>query len=565
MREARSPAATVFRTGSSSIPMPPLRLCILLHAHLPFVRRPEYEDPFEERWLHEAVAECYLPLLDAIDGWVRDGVPFGLTVSISPTLAAMLDDPLLRSRCARRLTLSLELAEKECARTESDPALAPLARAARDRAERLLADYESRWRRDVAGAFASFRSAGAAGGIELAGTCATHAFLPLMEGDPAAARAQTRIGARTHRDRFGAAPSGFWLPECGFYPGADALVAETGARWFVLDAHGLLASDPPPDYGVFVPCRSPAGPAIFARELRASRAVWDAKSGYPGDGRYLEFHRDVGYDLDADYLAPYIHESGLRIATGIKYRAIGSRDTPLGEKPVYDPEAAARAVAEHAAHFVAERVALARELAGLVDRPPVAVVPFDAELFGHWWREGPAFLDAVVRGVARESEVRAATLADALEASLDAGPLPEAAPKTSSWGEGGFSAVWLDASNAWIRPELDGAAAAFRAAARERAGTTDPLARRALNQAARELLLAQASDWPFMIRMGTTARYAEERVREHVAAVRRTSLAAREGTVEEARLAAIEARDNLFPRLEFEELSDSPLRPATAP
>lgn len=496
---------------------PPAAIALVLHAHLPWVRHPEHADPLEERWLHEAVAECYLPLLDVLDAWTRDAVPFRLALSLSPTLLAMLDDPLLRERIGRRLEALVELGRRETRRARGTPfERAVLAHAARFEAA------DRRWRiarGDLPTAFAEFRAAG----LELFTSSATHAFLPLLSSDPPSVRAQIAVGARALRRLGGRASAddapGFWSPECGYFPGLEADVTRAGFGHLFLDAHGLVGGEPPPRRGVFAPCRMPAGGFAFARDPVASREVWDARSGYPGDGRYREFHRDIGFDLPFEQVAPWIHESGLRIATGFKLHRVTGRDVPLGEKAPYDPDEAARAVAEHAGRFVRRRMATARELAGLLDRPPLFVAPFDAELFGHWWFEGPAWLDATMRRIAATEGVRAVAPREALR-ELDPGAIQTVAPIYSSWGEGGFADVWLDASCEWIWRELDACSRAFRAAAGRHAGTADPLARRALDQAARELLLAQASDWPFMIRMRTTPEYAEHRVREHLAATR---------------------------------------------
>ncbi|HXE71687.1 MAG TPA: DUF1957 domain-containing protein, partial [Candidatus Nitrosotenuis sp.] len=96
-------------------------LALVLHAHLPYVRHPDPERPMEEAWLHQALLECYLPLLEVWERLAAEGVPFRLTLSLSPTLLEMLDDPLLKERFRRYLESRLELAEREVWRTRDDP------------------------------------------------------------------------------------------------------------------------------------------------------------------------------------------------------------------------------------------------------------------------------------------------------------------------------------------------------------------------------------------------------------------------------------------------------------
>src|SRR5215472_17590479 len=102
-------------------------VAVILHAHLPFVRHPEHEHFLEEEWLFEAITETYIPLLRVMQRLVNDAVPFKLTMSISPTLCAMLQDHLLRERYVRHLDLLIDLAAREKKRNRKHPQLCDLA------------------------------------------------------------------------------------------------------------------------------------------------------------------------------------------------------------------------------------------------------------------------------------------------------------------------------------------------------------------------------------------------------------------------------------------------------
>jgi 1,4-alpha-glucan branching enzyme len=288
-----------------------------------------------------------------------------------------------------------------------------------------------------------------------------------------------------------------------------------------------------------------SGVAAYARDPESSRQVWAAESGYPGHPIYRDFYRDIGWDLDLDYIRPYVQPTGDRKNTGIKYHRITGKTS---HKETYEPQAALAQAALDAEDFLAHRE---RQLASLLGtmkrRPPVVVAPYDAELFGHWWFEGPWFLEALIRKAAEGQRLVLGTPAQDLRAH------PEnqfAQPPMCSWGEHGYAQMWLDGSNDWIYPHLDRCAGRMIDLARDFTGPTD-LQRRALNQAARELLLAQSSDWAFIIRTGTMVDYAVARTREHLSAFLTLEEQIRRGSVDQVALAQLEAKHNLFPTVDY--------------
>ena len=518
----------------------------MLHAHLPFVRHPEWNDPLEELWLHEAVSECYLPLLRVIDGWRRDGIPYRLTLSLSPTLLAMLCDPLLMQRCRHHLERLVELARREVERTLLQPEFQPVARHYLDRFRMNLKDFTMRWDEDLVGAFQRLAEEE---GLELITCPATHPFLPLMMHQPEMVKAQVAVGRGEFTRLFGHSPRGLWLPECGWAPGLDTLLTAEGVGHTFLDAHALLGAWPPSPH-VHAPVRTPAGLTIFGRDPETSRQVWNAQTGYPGDPLYREFYRDIGHDLDHEHVGPMMR-GGVRLDTGIKYHRV-TGPVGLASKEPYDPAAAELRALMHGDDFVAHRVGQAGRMADVLDRPALIVSPYDAELFGHWWYEGPVFLDRVMRRMCEPgSRVIPLTPREYLERHE---VMMEAEPPFSSWGEGGYAEVWLNESTDWIYPLLDRVGMRLVDQARRHRGPGEVRTRRALDQALRELMLAQASDWPFMIRMGGTAQYGRRRVEEHVAAAEQLVQSVEEGQVDERTLSGLELRNNPFPLLSFESL-----------
>ncbi len=514
-----------------------------LHAHLPFVRHPEYDDFLEEDWLYEAISETYLPLLKIFDRLTDENIPFRVSMTMSPPLVAMLRDELLMGRYARRLDALCELADKEVHRTRNDGTFHGLALHYQQEFRELRQLFNDRYRRDLVGAF---RRLDEAGRVEILTCGATHGFLPLMQQYPEAVRAQIAVAATSHRRHFGKDPAGIWLPECGYYPGLDGFLAEQNIRYFFVDTHGITDATPRPRYGVYAPIYTPNGPAAFARDPESSMQVWSAESGYPGDPDYREFYRDVGWDLDYDYVKPYVQPTGQRKNVGIKYYRITGK---TAHKEPYDPGRARERTAAHAANFMYNRERQVEHLSSRMGGVrPIVVSPYDAELYGHWWYEGPMFIDYLVRKVAFDQRVfRLATPSDYLKEN------PEqqlATPPLCSWGAGGYAGVWLDGSNDWIYRHLHKAAERMIALARDYR-EPGPLERRALDQAARELLLAQSSDWAFIMKTGTMVDYAIRRTKEHVLRFTRLHDQLRSGRIDEGWLGHVEQKDNIFPEIDY--------------
>ena len=517
-------------------------LIIVLHAHLPFVRHPEHEDFLEEYWLHEAITETYIPLLLLMERLLEEGVDFRLAMSLTPPLASMLEDPLLQFRYLKRLEGLIGLAGREIERTRGSSAFHSLARMYHARLSEVREAYATRYGRDLVGAFRRIQDTGR---LEILASAATHGYLPLLSVNDCAVRAQIQIGVDHHRRLFGEDPRGFWLPECGYHPQVEAELRRQGVRYTILETHGITRADPRPQHGVYAPVYGSSGLAFFGRDPKASRQVWSSVDGYPGDYDYREFYRDVGFDEGLDYLAPHIHRDGIRTDTGIKYYRITG---PGNHKEVYVPEWAEKKAELHAQDFMFHRLQQLDHLASSVRPKPVIVAPYDAELLGHWWYEGLRWLEHLIRKIASdECAIRLLTPSEYLEMF----PTHQVvSPSISSWGYKGYNEVWLSGSNDWIYPHLHHAAITM-----ERLARSELRARgcelRALNQAARELLLAQASDWAFMIKSGTTHEYAARRTRTHLARHQRICREIENGAIRRGWLSEIERLDNIFPDLDY--------------
>lgn len=488
-------------------PAPHGYLALVLHAHLPFVRHPEYSDFLEEDWLFEAITETYAPLLIRFEKLRAENVAFRLTMSVTPPLATMLDDRYLQTRYLQYLDRRLDLLEKEI-RNNKGRHLEFVSRHYHEEYSRVR-DFV--FKRHKGRLLQSFRSLQDSGHLELITCTATHGFLPLMSNG-AALHNQVSSAVKTHEHYFGRKPRGIWLAECGFDPRVDTVLAAEGIEYFFVDSHGILFGDPQPVYGVYAPVITETGVNVFARDPESSKQVWSQKEGYPGDFEYREFYRDLGYDADWDYLKPYMHSDGQRRGLGIKYHRI-TGNVDLGQKEFYDPVKASNKAAEHAGNFLFNRQAQVRYLNGKTHYPPIIVAPYDAELFGHWWYEGPQFIDMLIRKAHFDQyEIELVSCSD----YLDRHSLRQIQkPNPSTWGSEGHNLVWLNGGNAWIYRHQHWAESKFQELLHRFSRAEGDL-KRALTQLRRELLLLQSSDWAFILTTGTTVSYANKRFREHL-------------------------------------------------
>lgn len=522
-------------------------LCLVLHAHLPYIRHPEHDYFLEENWLYEAITETYIPLLNVLSGLADDGVDFGMTLSLSPTLIEMLNDARLRLRYQRHIEELIELSGREAHRTRRDIHFGPVVRMYRERFRRIRHIYEDIFRRDLVSAFRQLRDTGK---VAIITTAATHAFLPNLSMYPQAIRAQIKTACSIHRKNFGSRPDGIWLPECGFAPGLDAHLREEDIKFFFLDTHGIVHGKPPPPYGVHAPVLCPSGIAAFGRDVDTSLQVWSSVAGYPGDSDYRDFYRDVGFDLDLDHVRSFIRPLGVaKTFTGLKYyRVTGKTEA----KEPYVPERAEVKAAKHADHFIRGRELQVDLLSRTLKIRPVITATYDAELFGHWWFEGPEWLNFLLRGIdGARRNFRTITPSEYLSMKgHKPARLPVCEPSMSSWGDRGYSERWLNEANDYVYRHLHKAVQRMTYLAGRFPDSAGVL-RRALNQAAREVLLSQHSDWTFIMGNGTHSGYAKKRLEEHIGRFNFLYESIISGEVSEKSLKEIEDKDGLFQDIDY--------------
>lgn len=516
----------------------------ILHAHLPFIYHPESEDYLEEEWLFEAISETYIPLLLNFKKLEEEKVPFRVTMSLTPPLLSMLDNKLLQKRYIKYLKKHIELCEKEFKRTNNNQKLNELSKYYLDRYTNDLYLFETLYNCNLINEFKHFQDIGV---LEIIASGATHGYIPILYINENVVKAQIAVGVETYKKYFGKSPRGMWLPECGYVPMVDKYLKEFNIEYIITESHGILYANPTPIYGTFAPIVSPNGVICFGRDIESSRQVWSSVCGYPGDYNYREFYRDIGYDADYEYIKPYIAKNGVRINTGIKYYRITSKNTEF--KDYYNLQWADDSANIQAGHFFDSRVKQIDELSSVMETPPIIVCPYDAELYGHWWYEGPYWLYILFKKIYYdESNFSLITPSE----YIDKHPQMQiSSPCISSWGANGYSEVWLNGSNDYVHRHLHNAGYKMVELANSFPNEANKIKKMALNQCARELLLAQSSDWLFIITHGTMVDYAKKRIKDHIGRFTKLYEQIINNNIDENFLKNIAKKDCIFPEIDY--------------
>ena len=546
----------------------------VLHAHLPFIHHPESDDYLEESWLYEAISETYIPLLQNFQKLVDEGVKFRVTMTMTPPLLSMLDSKLLQQKYIKYLENLIELSKKEIKRTTFNQKINNLSHYYFERYSEDLRLYRDVFNCDIISQFKHFQDIGV---LEIITCGATHGYFPILYVNEKTVRAQIAVGVQTYERFFGRKPRGIWLPECGYVPEADKYLREFGLDYAIVESHGVLFANPTPIYGTLAPIVSPDGFTVFGRDMESSRQVWSSINGYPGDFNYRDFYKDIGYETDYEYIKPYIAHNGVRVHTGIKYHRITGK---TDNKDIYDIQWAKDSAEMQAGHFLNSRTNQIENASKYMDKPPIVLCPYDAELYGHWWYEGPYWLYILFKKVYYdECNFELITPSE----YIDKYPLiQQCTPCRSSWGANGYSEVWLNPSNDYahkhlhkagdrmcelaynfrnVKSDLDNLEYEISELKKQKKSVTKitstkrykdlKLQLRALNQAARELLLLQSSDWLFIITNNTMVDYAHRRIKDHTGRFTRLYNELNSGKIDKKFLEEIELKDAIFPDIDY--------------
>ncbi|WP_024877241.1 1,4-alpha-glucan branching protein domain-containing protein [Saccharomonospora piscinae] len=468
--------------------------CLVLHSHLPWL--PHHGRwPVGEEWLYQAWAHSYVPVVDLLRRFADEGRHDVLTLGVTPVLAAQLDDPYTLRAFHDWLGDWTLRAQHAAGLWRGNDLLSDLAAAEHRAAHHVLAEAETHWRHGFSPVLRSLVDSGV---VELLGGPAAHPFQPLL--DPAVRSFALRTGLTDTALRIGHRPEGIWAPECGYAPGMEHDYADAGVTRFLVDGPSLR--------GDTATARTVGSSDVvcFGRDLDVTYRVWSPKAGYPGHDAYRDFHT-------------WDHEVGLKPS-----RVTGKHIAPPDKAP-YDPALAADALRLHVKDFVETVVRRLRSLRERDGRPGLVVAAYDTELFGHWWHEGPQWLEAVLRALP-EAGVRVTTLRGALNAGHLGGPVELPA---SSWGSGKDWRVW-DGEQVADLVETNAALQRRLLRLGHPGGARDAVA----DQAVTEAMLALSSDWAFMVTKDSAADYARRRAHDHVERFDRLAAALHDGRTGDA-------------------------------
>ncbi|HCC36133.1 MAG TPA: DUF1957 domain-containing protein [Treponema sp.] len=517
-------------------------ISLILNAHLPFVRNfPVSDDGAgfspEESWFFEALSETYLPLLGVFDRLESDHVPFRVGLSLSPLLCQMLEDNYLLEKYLVYTDRQIEFGWREIERTTGQPELAGLARMYLDAAVERRFSFTERYEKNILKAFDYYQRKGK---IEILGTPATHAFLPFLYPCAEAIQAQLETSLGCYRQYFGRHPQGLWLPEMGWSSGLEPYLRSYNYSYTIADTHGFVFGQPSPTRGSFYPVKTPSGIFILSRDFYAGEAL-GGMIGAP----YCDSNRDAGYDLPSEKVSPLVGSNGIRIRSGFRYWAYASQ----GQYTVYDPAAAQDKTSEHARIFLETLSARLEKAAQYMKEIPVCLCACNADSFGRFWYEGPQFIEALFRMSGGYRGIQFLTPSEYL-CKMDITAVETSIPEFSSSGVNGYAETWLDSSNDWMYRHL------FRAQDRmtelaQRFPDDSGLKERALNQAARELLLAQASDWPKLLYRQESTEFARSQIEEALRNFTTIYEALGSNYISTEWLTKLEKRHNVFPNINY--------------
>lgn len=498
----------------------------VFHSHFPYVRKSGCW-PFGEEWIYEGILETYLPLLEAIYNLKEKNIPAKISIGLTPVLLEQLSDPYMLAGFENYLSDRLSRAEMDSRRFENsgERELERLSVFYIEYFKRLQNLYFERLRRDIIKAFDLLQNEGV---IEILTSAATHAYLPLLKRD-SSIQAQIELAINTHKRYFHKKPRGIWLPECAYRPGytyksgdnegywkkgIDEFLIANGIEYFTTDSHaieggsafwggkmmGLYKETLPPrvDYSqkreatTYQPYLLKSGCVALGRNKETGLQVWSGDWGYPGDCNYREFHKKDSQ-------------------SGLQYWKITGRDTDLGYKQLYSPENVVPRINENADHFNNLVEKLLDNYYSKNKEKGFILAPYDTELFGHWWFEGISWIENVIEKMYHNPYVQQQTMGEFIDSKP---PQRVIELLESSWGNGGGHYVWHNPDTEWIWPYVHSSEEEMERIV-ESNPCADGLNQEFLNQAGRELLLMQSSDWPFLITTGQAKEYAKERFMEH--------------------------------------------------
>ena len=476
---------------------------LILHGHIPWCKKSGVW-PAGEEWLMEAMNETYIPMLNVLRELKEEGLKTAITINITPILAEQLADEYMKQQFSEYMESLISRAKKDIRRFEYHPNRKKIAEFHLRNFEHVLETFYHNYYRDLLGSFKWLQDERM---VELITCGATHGFLPLFESD-SGIFSQIQMAVDTHKKYFNKEPRGIWLPECAYRPevykdgklreSVDYWLNNSDIEYFFVDSHGIIDAEiiqQRNEIGLSTSWgyKLKTGVSVFGRNRAISRQVWDAKIGYPGNEFYREFHKKD-------------HESGLH------YHRITDKSLPHNEKDLYNIEKANNTVESDASHFLSLITKELKQASKLFIDKGIVILPTDFELYGHWWSEGINWLKTIMEQINHQEKIEMITISEYVSQYKDKFSIIKM--RESSWGEGGDFRVWDNPDHGWLWPYINGSVREFEEVLENNPKPND-WESRILKQIARELLLMEGSDWPFLLYTEQAKEYANQRFHHH--------------------------------------------------
>jgi 1,4-alpha-glucan branching enzyme len=523
-------------------------LNITIIAHQGYIRHIKDDEQYRQHnsALFTAISDTYLPLLKMFEALDRDNIPFRVGMVFSPTLCALLTDSTIQQQYIDWLDKVISLGQAELAALDKKTGAYTLAENILNTAVQNRLAFIEEYHCNLLGGFDRFIRAG---NIEVLATCATYAFLPHYADMPEVCNAQIEVGLNSHKHFFSLVPEGFWLPYLGYTPGIEKTLKAYGLNYTILDTHGLLFANPLPEKGIFSPVRSAENSfAFFARDgasFDGKRSDESGTDNFMNNPLYRNQNRDIVFEKDGEAVSQFLG-NGARIPSGYKYWTNGATGDPLDG--FYNPDAAREQAKRDAALFFTQKKERFAEAAKICPDSALSLVcTLNARMLGELWHEGIWWLEEIFRLGAADSDVAFAVTESLLQGQFS---LQSLNPYLSATCGAGYGENLLDNNNAWLIRYVRKASDRMIDLADRFSGERG-LKVWMLNLAAKEVLLAQASDWPKMLHAWRSPEYAEERFKESILAFTTVFDSLGSNTMSIGWLTNMEKKHPLFPWLNY--------------
>ena len=524
-------------------------ISLILNAHIPYVKEFRKDDELsqigEEGRFFQYISETLMPLLELFERLDNDRIPFRISLVITPILCHLLNDEMLQKKYLHYIDKQIEFGKQELERTTGNENLNKLTLSYYNQIVNRKNAFIEKYEKNLLKAIDFYRRKG---NVEILASCATNAFLPFISHNSESMQAQMEIPVSTYRRHFGGTTAGFWLPSLGWHSEMESYLRSYNYTYTILDTHGLLFSNPSPEKGCFYPAKTPNGTIILARDLYASQEIKKITT----DDQFRNNDRDAGYELPAEMVNPFLSAEGERHRTGYKYWARTTADSyneDRANQDIYDPQGAAEKAVIHAGAFLENTVTRLKEASKNMKEAPISINAYNASSFGHLWYEGPLFIETLFRMASEFKDLLFITPSEYIfKQNLTSFQVVN--PEFSSNGANGYAETWLNVSNDWIFRHLSHAMERMTELA-ERFPDDTGLKERALNQAAREILLAQSSDWPALLYKQDSTEYARNQAENSLRNFTTIYEALGSNYLSTEWLTTLERKHNIFPGINY--------------